>query len=55
MTKHERFTNVFEAVAYLVEEFNFSQQDATHYVWNEQYAVGTDRGVWMPLPKREAL
>ena len=55
MTKHDRFANVFEAVTYLVEELGYSQQDATHYVWSEQYKVGTDRGVWMPLPTRKAL
>ena len=50
MTKHERFENVSEAVVYLVEDLGYSQQAATIYVRGEQYRVGTDSGVWLPLP-----
>lgn len=52
MIKHERFPTVFEAIDYLKTELGFSASDATQYVRKNQYRMGTDRAVWMPLPSK---
>ena len=46
MTSH-RFANLFEAVNFLVANFPISRQQATHFVWDHSFTMGTDRGVWI--------
>jgi hypothetical protein len=46
MTTH-RFTNLFEAVKFLTANFNLSNQQATHFVWDHSFTIGTDSGVWI--------
>ena len=48
-----RFQNVFEAVDALVKEHHLSHQEATHYVWDNQFTMGTDRAVWLNMPVDE--
>jgi hypothetical protein len=43
----ERFANVFDAVEFLTANFNLSNQQATHFVWDHSFKMGTDRGVWI--------
>ena len=50
MIQHERFNDLFEAVRYLTENCGLEGQQATHYVWDNSYRMGTDRGTWLPLP-----
>lgn len=49
----QRFQNVFEAVEVLVRDFGLNNQQATHYVWDNQFTMGTDRGVWLNMPVEE--
>lgn len=49
----QRFQNVFEAVEVLVKDYNLSNQEATHYVWDNQFTMGTDRAVWLNMPEVE--
>ena len=46
MTTH-RFTNLFEAVDFLTANFSLSRQQATHFVWDNSFKMGTDSGVWI--------
>lgn len=49
----QRFQNVFEAVEVLVRDFGLNNQQATHYVWDNQFTMGTDRAVWLNMPVEE--
>ena len=43
----QRFTNLFEAVDFLTANFPLSRQQATHFVWDHSFTIGTDKGVWI--------
>ena len=43
----QRFTNLFEAVDFLTANFSLSRQQATHFVWDHSFKMGTDKGVWI--------
>ena len=43
----QRFTNLFEAVDFLIANFSLSRQEATHFVWDHSFKMGTDKGVWI--------
>ena len=45
----ERFANVSDAVEFLTANFNLSNQQATHFVWDHSFKMGTDRGVWIDV------
>ena len=47
MMTTERFTNLFEAVDFLTANFPLSRQQATHFVWDHSFTIGTDKGVWI--------
>jgi hypothetical protein len=49
MSTLHRFTNLFDAVDTLVEMFDLSRQEATHFVWDHSFRMGTDRGVWLDV------
>jgi len=51
MKRTERFLNLFQAVNFLVAEFNWTRQESTHFVWDNQFTVGTDRAIWLTLPE----
>jgi hypothetical protein len=45
----ERFDNLFDAVKWVMEKKGCSNQEATHIVWDKQFRMGTDRGIWITL------
>lgn len=45
----ERFDNLFDAVKFVMEKKQCSNQEATHFVWDNQFRMGTDRGIWITL------
>ena len=47
--KHHRFVCMTEAVDFLTLKFNCSRQAATHFVWDNEFTVGTDRAMWITL------
>jgi hypothetical protein len=47
MTTIHRFKNLFDAVSFLVDSFQMTNQDATHFVWDHQSTIGTDRAIWI--------
>ena len=49
MTTIHRFYNLFDAVQFLTDTFKMTNQEATHFVWDHQSAIGTDRGIWMDV------
>ena len=49
MTTIHRFNNIFDAVQFLTDTFKMTNQDATHFVWDHQSTIGTDRGIWMDV------
>ncbi len=42
-----RFSNIFEAVEILCKQFILTNQEATHFVWDHSFRMGTDKGVWI--------
>jgi hypothetical protein len=51
MKRTERFVCMTQAVDFLVAEFNWTRQESTHFVWDNQFTVGTDRAIWLTLPE----
>jgi hypothetical protein len=45
----ERFMHFTEAVKWVMEKKGCSNQEATHYVWDHQFKMGTDRAIWITL------
>jgi hypothetical protein len=43
----QRFANLFEAVEFLMNTFSLTNQQATHFVWDHSFRMGTDKGVWI--------
>jgi len=43
----ERFINFTNAVSFVAKKLNVSRQEATHFVWDHQLKVGTDRAIWL--------
>ena len=43
----QRFTNLFEAVDFLTANFPLTRQQATRFVWDHSFTIGTDKGVWI--------
>jgi len=46
----QRFVNLFDAVEFLMETFSLNNQQATHFVWDNSFRIGTDKGVWLSIP-----
>ena len=46
---HHRFVCMTEAVDFLTSRFNWTRQEAVHFVWDNEFTVGTDRGIWLTL------
>ena len=38
-----------EAVDFLTEKFNWTRQESVHFVWDNEFTVGTDRAIWLTL------
>jgi len=45
-----RFTSFKEAVNHLMDHCNLSNQEATHFIWDNQFTMGTDRAIWLSIP-----
>jgi len=45
-----RFTSFKEAVNHLMDHCNLSNQEATHFIWDNQFTIGTDRAIWLSIP-----
>jgi hypothetical protein len=33
-----------------MNDFQFSNQEATHFIWDNQFRMGTDRAIWITEP-----
>ena len=45
----ERFVHFTEAVDWVVEKKQCDRQEATHFVWDNQFTMGTDRAIWLTI------
>ena len=45
----ERFDSLFDAVKWIMEKKQCSNQEATHFVWDNQFRMGTDRAIWITV------
>ena len=45
----ERFANFTDAVKWVMEKKQCSNQEATHFVWDNQFTMGTDRAIWLTI------
>ena len=50
MRTTHRFDTFKEALVFLMEKFDMSNQEATHFIWDNNIAMGTDRGLWIREP-----
>ena len=50
MRHPHRFQTFKEALNFLMNEFQMSNQDATHFIWDNQFTMGTDRAIWITEP-----
>ena len=48
-TTTHRFICMTEAVDFLTAHFNFNRQQATHFVWDNEFTIGTDRAIWIDV------
>ena len=42
-----RFTSFTEAVTHVAEKLGITRQEATHWVWDHEMKMGTDRAIWL--------
>ncbi len=45
----ERFVHFTEAVKWVMDRKQCGNQEATHFVWDNQFTMGTDRGIWLTI------
>ena len=45
----ERFVHFTEAVQWVMQKRNCTNQEATHFVWDNQFTMGTDRAIWITI------
>lgn len=45
----ERFDSLFDAVKWVMEKKGCSNQEATHFVWDNQFTMGTDKAIWITV------
>jgi hypothetical protein len=50
MKTTHRFVTFSEAVQFFVNNLNMTNQEATHFVWDHQFTMGTDRAIWITEP-----
>ena len=50
MRTTHRFDTFKEALNFLMEQFDMSNQEATHFIWDNQFTMGTDRAIWITMP-----
>jgi hypothetical protein len=46
-----RFTTFKEALSFLMVHCHMTNQEATHYIWDNQFKMGTDRALWLTEPE----
>ena len=47
MKNIHRFTTTDEAIDFLVNEFGCDATEATWFVYEERFTIGTDRALWL--------
>ena len=50
MRTTHRFVTIKEALVFLMDELQLSNQEATHFIWDNQFTMGTDRAIWITMP-----
>jgi len=50
MRKTHRFQTFKETLNFFMTEFAMSNQQATHFIWDKQFTMGTDRAIWITEP-----
>ena len=50
MRTTHRFVTFKEALVFLMNELQLSNQEATHFIWDNQFTMGTDRAIWITMP-----
>lgn len=50
MSNTHRFVTFKEALNFLMDNHNLSNRDATHFIWDNQFTMGTDRAIWLTVP-----
>jgi hypothetical protein len=50
MRTTHRFQSFKEALNFLMIEFQMTNQQATHFIWDNQFTMGTDRAIWITEP-----
>jgi hypothetical protein len=45
----ERFDRFTDAVKWVMQKRGCSNQEATHFVWDNQFTMGTDRAIWITV------
>ena len=50
MKTTHRFQTFKETLNFLMSEFQMTNQEATHFIWDNQFTMGTDRAIWITEP-----
>ena len=50
MSNTFRFTTVSEAINHLMNHCNMTNQESMHFIWDNQFTMGTDRAIWLTIP-----
>ena len=50
MKQTHRFQSFKEALNFLMSEFAMSNQQATHFIWDHSFRMGTDSALWITEP-----
>jgi len=45
----ERFDRFTDAVKWVQDKLQCTNQEATHIVWDKQFTMGTDRAIWLTI------
>jgi len=48
----DRFSTFSEAVTAISEEFGMTRQEATHWMWDHSFQMGTDKMIWVTMPNQ---
>ena len=50
MRTTHRFLTFKEALNFFMNEFSMNNQESTHFIWDNQFKMGTDRAIWITEP-----
>jgi hypothetical protein len=45
----QRFMHFTEATKWVMQKRNCTNQEATLFVWDNQFTMGTDRAIWLTI------